>query len=223
VSIEVDHLVVACDTLAQGAAWCERTLGVSPGPGGRHALMGTHNRLLSIAGEAFPRAYLELIAIDPLAAPPGRPRWFGIDDAALREAVREAPRLHHVVCRCSDVERQRQGLLALGLDPGRALAAQRETTEGTLSWRILVRDDGAIACDGALPTLIEWQDRHPSAAMPPSAVNLLAVTLAGLPEDAVRLLQPQGMICVAPAQPDMPRLLVRLATPLGPVTLSTRR
>jgi hypothetical protein len=220
VSCEVDHLVVVCDTLAQGAAWCEQTLGVSPGPGGRHGLMGTHNRLLSIAGEAFPQAYLELIAIDPGAAPPGRPRWFGIDDAALREAVREAPRLHHVVCRSSDVERQRQGLLALGLDPGRALAAQRETAEGMLSWRILVRDDGAIECDGALPTLIEWQGRHPTAAMPPSAVTLAAVTLAGLPAPAVARLRPRGMICVAAG--DAPRLQVRLATPLGPVTLSTR-
>jgi hypothetical protein len=51
---------------------------------------------------------------------------------------------------------------------------------------------------------------------------LQSVTLAGLSEAAVRLLQPQGMICVAPGEPGMPRLQVRLATPLGPVTLPTR-
>ena len=60
----VDHLVVAAATLAQGVAWCEATLGLTPGPGGKHPLMGTHNRLLKIATAAFPEAYLEIIAID---------------------------------------------------------------------------------------------------------------------------------------------------------------
>jgi hypothetical protein len=41
--------------------------------------MGTHNRLLKL-GEGF---YLELIAIDPQAPPPGRPRWFGLDRLEL--------------------------------------------------------------------------------------------------------------------------------------------
>ncbi|MFM7460122.1 MAG: VOC family protein, partial [Burkholderiales bacterium] len=61
----LDHLVVGCADLARGAAWLERFLGVTLGPVGQHALMGTHNRLLSLG----PDCYLELIAIDP-AAPP---------------------------------------------------------------------------------------------------------------------------------------------------------
>jgi hypothetical protein len=32
--------------------------------------------------------YLEIIATDPEAPAPGRPRWFGLDQPALREAVR---------------------------------------------------------------------------------------------------------------------------------------
>jgi hypothetical protein len=67
----VDHLVVAAATLEQGVAWCEATLGVTPGPGGRHALMGTHNRLLNLGSAAFPHSYLEIIAIDPEAPAPG--------------------------------------------------------------------------------------------------------------------------------------------------------
>jgi len=50
----LDHLVVTARTLDEGAAWCEATLGIVPGPGGRHALMGTHSRLFSIASRAFP-------------------------------------------------------------------------------------------------------------------------------------------------------------------------
>ena len=45
----LDHLVVIAPTLADGVAWCESTLGVTPGPGGEHPLMGTHNRLIHIS------------------------------------------------------------------------------------------------------------------------------------------------------------------------------
>jgi Glyoxalase-like domain len=69
----VDHLVVAADTLEQGASWCEATLGVAPAPGGEHPLMGTHNRLLRIATVNYPRAYLEIIAAQP-GRRPGRGR-----------------------------------------------------------------------------------------------------------------------------------------------------
>ena len=68
VQSQIDHLVVLASSLDEGAQWCEAVLGVTPGPGGEHALMGTHNRLLSLASPAYPQAYLELIAINPGAA-----------------------------------------------------------------------------------------------------------------------------------------------------------
>src|SRR5690606_1359383 len=70
-----DHLAISARSLAEGAAKVERLLGVGTVPGGRHALMGTHNRLLSLG----PTEYLEVIAIDPDAPDPGRPRWFRLD------------------------------------------------------------------------------------------------------------------------------------------------
>ena len=69
--LALDHLVVAAASLDDGVRWCEATFGITAGPGGRHALMGTHNRLFSIAGPDFPDAYFEIIAIDPGAPPPG--------------------------------------------------------------------------------------------------------------------------------------------------------
>ena len=93
-SAALDHLVVVAATLDEGVAWCERTLGITPGPGGQHPLMGTHNRLFSITSPDFPLAYFEIIAIDPAAPDPGRRRWFDMDDAALQERVRrEGPQL----------------------------------------------------------------------------------------------------------------------------------
>ena len=54
-AIALDHLVVACRSLDAGRAWCEATLGVVPLPGGRHALMGTHNLLLSLSSDRYPK------------------------------------------------------------------------------------------------------------------------------------------------------------------------
>jgi len=162
----VDHLVIVADNLEQGAQWCEATLGAQPVTGGRHALMGTHNRLLAIGSERFPDSYLEIIAIDP-----------------------EAPRLVHAVARTTLIEMVRWGLVNCGLNPGDLVAAQRDTPAGLLKWRITVRDDGAMACGGALPTLIEWQGAHPCQRLPPSTVALRALTLRGLPAQAVGVLK----------------------------------
>lgn len=213
---EVDHLVVVADTLAQGVAWCEATLGATPGPGGRHALMGTHNRLLALGGDAYPASYLEIIAIDPEAPPTGRARWFGMDDPALQAAVRRAPRLVHLVARTAQIEMLRWGLINLGVNPGLPIAAARDTPQGRLAWRILVPEDGTIACAGALPTLIEWAGHHPAEHLPPSGIALRGVTLGGMPAPVRTLLRLRGVGLV-----DTPGLRVQLDTPRGAVTLTS--
>ena len=216
----LDHLVVAADTLEQGVAWCEATLGVTPGPGGRHALFGTHNRLLKIATPMFEHAYLEIIAIDPQAPTPARARWFGLDDPGLRERLRAAgPQLVHAVARSSQLGLQRLGLIQAGLHPGDPVQAGRDTPQGPLSWEILVRQDGTLACGGALPTLIQWQGRHPAQGMPDSGVTLQALTLRGVPGGAATVL---GLLGVDVREAvDGPALQARLATPRGEVTLSS--
>jgi hypothetical protein len=150
VNARIDHLVVAADSLEQGAAWCVATFGVQPSGGGRHPLMGTHNRVMAISSAHFPDCYLEIIAIDPEAPAPERPRWFGLDQSELREAVRERPRLVHGVARTRMIETLHRGLLNCGLNPGEPQAAQRETPNGLLKWRITVRDDGRTECDGCV-------------------------------------------------------------------------
>ena len=217
-AIALDHLVVAAQTLEAGVAWCEATLGIVPGPGGRHPLMGTHNRLLNIATPAFPRAFLEIIAIDPQASAPGRPRWFDLDDAALHASLERAPAVVHWVARCDDIDAEVAALARLGIERGRVIEATRDTPGGRLSWRISVRDDGARLFGGALPTLIEWGGVHPVDTMPASGATLEALTLRS--PDAAPLREALNALgSPVRIETEAPALTARLNTPRGAVCL----
>lgn len=217
-SVAVDHLIVAAATSEQGADWCQATLGVRPGPGGQHPLMGTHNRLLKIASPAYPLAYLEIIAIDPAAPPPGRARWFGLDDPALQTSLHKTPRLIHWVARSTMLDMHRWGLITVGQRPGDPVKASRETKHGVLSWEILVAQDGRPDCDGALPTLIQWHSPHPAEQMGDSGVALQSLCVGGVPPRARDVLRPRGV-----SWRDQPGLAATFTTPHGEVTLESSR
>ena len=219
----LDHLVVAARSLDDGAAWCEATLGVTPGAGGRHALMSTHNRVFSIASAAHPRAYFELIAIDRDAPLPGRTRWFGLDDPALRAALERGPQLVAWVARVADLDAARETLAAHGVDAGRVLRATRMTGEGELRWRIAVRDDGARLFGGAAPTLIEWGATHPADALAASGVALAAIMLRTPPGSPLQGALDALGIDFVQFTTDMrrPALGIELDTPRGRVRIDT--
>ena len=221
----LDHLVVLATSLASGVAWAEATLGVTPGPGGEHPLMGTHNRLLRLrsSNDEPGAAYLEIIAINPAATPTLQPperRWFDMDDPALRERVAQmGPQLVHWVARVPDLTAALQAWRELGIDRGEARAASRPTPGGLLQWQISLRPDGQRLFDGCLPTLIEWGPHHPTAAMPDSGLALQSLTLqhpqAALLQAACQAIGlDAALITVGPA-----RLSAQLRTPSGPLTL----
>jgi hypothetical protein len=159
--LTLDHLAVAAPTLAAGLAHVRAALGLDLPPGGRHPAMATHNHLMRFAlGE-----YLEVIAPDPAAAAPGRPRWFGLDTC-------RAPRLAAWIARVDDLD---AALAAAPVDLGRPLGMSR----GDLTWRIAVPDDGTLPMDGIAPVLIEWPEGpHPSRRMADAGARLLALDLA---------------------------------------------
>lgn len=72
----LDHLTVIAPTLGDGVAHVRDCLGLDVPFGTRHLYMGTHNHRLRLG----PSVYLEIVALDPEGAAPGRPRWFGLDD-----------------------------------------------------------------------------------------------------------------------------------------------
>ncbi len=167
VTLAIDHLVIAASTVEDGAAWIESQLGVAPSRGGRHDFMATHNRLLGLG----PETYLEVIAIDPGAATPPRPRWFALDQPAMRERLERGPALIHWVARVDDIA---SSVKAAPVDLGEVIPAAR----GDYRWRITVPRDGSLPAGGIFPTLIEWETPRPAAALPDSGCRLESLTLA---------------------------------------------
>lgn len=212
--IEVDHLVVACRSLDQGRTWCEATFGVAPEPGGRHPMMATHNLLLALASVRFPRSYLELIAIDPDAPAPARPRWFDLDCAAMQAAIAITPRLVHWGARTGAIDAAVATLRGLGVDPGPVAGAERMTPRGLLRWRITLPADGGRRGAGAVPLLIEWGDMHPTDTLAPSGVELESLQLG-----AVDAAVATALGVAASGRVDAPLTAV-LNSPRGRVTLT---
>src|SRR5205085_11488392 len=98
--LRFDHVVIAARALAEGVDWVERRLGVTVGGGGKHDVMGTHNRLLSLG----PGRFLEVLAIDPEAPAPLQPRWFELDTPQMQQRLAKGPALIHWVVRAEDID-----------------------------------------------------------------------------------------------------------------------
>lgn len=205
---EIDHLIVAAASLDAGAAWLEEKLGVPLTPGGKHAAMATHNRLLKLGQ----RLYLELIAIDADAPAPGRPRWFGLDDPALQARLVARPRLIHWVARCDE-------------PPATAADEILEMARGGFRWRIAVPADGRLSGDGLIPSLIQWQaPLHPADNLPERDCALMKLEgFHGDPErirNALGDLGLGGSLAVFPtAAGEAPGLVAYVRTPTGLIEL----
>src|SRR5262245_24714911 len=155
-SSRIDHIVVTAASLAAGVEYVRKELGVEPQAGGEHVRMGTHNCLLKL-GE---RLFLEVIAANPTAPHPDRPRWFQLDDP---DSIR-APRLATWVARCDDVRTAAQPSLG-----------QIETmTRGGFEWLITVPGDGRLPLQGVAPTLIQWLSAaHPADGLKDMGCSLI--------------------------------------------------
>ncbi|NJD08181.1 MAG: VOC family protein [Methylococcaceae bacterium] len=202
----IDHLVITAPSLATGAAFIRRTLGVSPQPGGQHLKMSTHNLLLRLGDTA----YLEVIAPDPAAPAPKRPRWFALDGLATDVH----PALATWVARTSDIA----STAAASAEP---LGSVETMSRGALEWLITIPPDGAMPLNGVCPALIQWRSPdHPPGRLPDQGLSLIRLDLYHPePNRVIRLLQSidiHGPISVLPtASGGTPRLDALIATPRG--------
>lgn len=206
----IDHIVVTASDLDAGAAYVRDCLGVAPLPGGEHAKMGTHNRLLRCGTNC----YLEVIAINPATPSPARPRWFGLD--AL--APECAPSLSAWVVRTTDIHAQ----AAASAQPlGPVTAMQR----ADLNWLITIPESGISPLDAMAPALIEWQTAElPVISMPDQGLSLEALHIYHPEPQAMQALlaslQLDAPVSVFPAaQNSRPALRAIIRTPAGVRTL----
>jgi len=164
-----DHVVIGACLLAPGTRQVEEWLGAATGGGGKHPLMATHNRLMRLGGQG---GYLEVIAMDPDAPPPSRPRWYTLDAQHTRDRLAQGPRALCWVAAVSDIEMAARDC---GYDAGEII----EVTRGDLHWRLTVPQDGGLAAGGVLPALIEWPDGvDPVAALPAADIALTGIAAA---------------------------------------------
>lgn len=207
----IDHITVTTFSLEVGAALIAESIGVHPQPGGEHPRMGTQNLLLRL-GEAM---FLEVIAPNPSAPAPSRPRWFALD----RLTPQSPPSLSTWVVRCSDI----QAYAAAASEP---LGAIEPMIRGTLTWHITIPADGSVPLDGVAPALIEWHtEAHPAASLPDQGLSLAELEIHHPdPGRVTRLLESLALaapvsVHSAPAG-TAAHLVARIDTPRGLRTLS---
>lgn len=199
--IHPDHIVVVAQTLNLGVEYVEDTLEVRmPEIGGKHPLMGTHNRLMNLGGGA----YLEVIALDPEALPVGRARWFDLDRFS------GSPRLNTWVARVDNLE----NYVAMNL------GTVQKASRGNLEWLIAIPEDGRLHWGGVVPYLIQWGNVHPTDSMPDSGCRLVELR-AFHPQPAafLKIWDSLGFDGIWLEQAEGTRLEAHIYTPNGPKIL----
>jgi hypothetical protein len=169
--IRFDHIAIGCPTLDAGRAYVKAATGLDVPVGGQHPNMGTHNRVMATGPDTF----FEIIAIDPEAPAPPRPRWFGLDDDTVQTRLAQSCRPHAWVLHSDDLARDLDIARGLGIDLGQPT----RQTRGDLHWLFAVRDDGAIPLSGGAPMLMQWPatGAHPAVRMPDLGARIRAIGL----------------------------------------------
>lgn len=163
----IDHLVVTSPSLYAGAAHVADALGAMPQTGGRHVTMGTHNRLLSLGD-----CYLEVIAADPKAPPPGRPRWFALDDGPVKAS------LSNWVMQGDDLSTLAGAVPVLG--------PISDFARGDLRWQMMVPPDGHLPFAGGFPAPIRWLGETAASRLPDNGLRLRKLMIFHLDAQALR-------------------------------------
>jgi len=204
--IELDHLVIAADSLDQGRPFIDSKLGVDIAAGGEHLTMGTHNLLMGLSDAQ----YLEVIAISPDLPKPDWPRWFALD----KWKTGSEPRLITWVARTDSIEE----LCAQSPVP---LGEITTMSRGNLTWRIAIPIDGSLVEGGILPMVIEWPEGvHPTENMADQGVSLDGLVLSHPePKNILAALEALGIEQlneVVRVEEGEPGLKAKFMTPSGP-------
>lgn len=170
--VQVDHVIIAIDSLERGIALLRDATGVTAVFGGAHPGRGTQNALLSLGG-----SYLELLAPNP-------------SDANGPMAVQMFARARSLTptgwaLTAPNIESIRTQAIRSGLPGGVVADGARARPDGTtLRWRTLNPWGSNLAM---LPFFIEWHatSPHPSRETP-GGCKLVMLTLHSTHADSLR-------------------------------------
>ena len=213
----LDHLVVAASTLEQGVSYIRETLGVDIPEGGEHPLMGTHNHVMRIGENIF----IEVIAVNPVAPPPSRPRWYGLDDPTIQLSLAKRPRLVTWAANTNDLEQ-------LQANTPIAIGEITPVSRGDLSWLFAVPEDGRLLAGGFVPNVLQWKtDGHPAANMADLHCRLSKLTIhhpyADWLQSIFNAMQLSDQVVVESISNDAQAYMsAEFETPNGVVVLDTR-
>ena len=212
----LDHIVIGASSLEQGVRYLKDRLGVDIPKGGEHPLMGTHNHLMRLGRGTF----LELIAVNPAAPAPARPRWYGFDDPFVRARLAQGPQLLAWVVNTPRFERHRASF---------SFGEPTEVSRGDLRWLFGIPDDGRLLAGGMAPYLIQWLTQtHPADVVPDLGCSLKAFELHHpQPEWLTNVLSSVDAANLADVRAlrstDAPFLVAHIETPEGIKMLSSHK
>ena len=151
----LDHIAIGAADLTSAIDSLAQDWGVRIPTGGKHRVMATHNGVMQSRFHPDPEAacYIELIASDPDAPPPQRPRWFSLDEGATKTRLAQGPAALCWVVRCDNIDDR---LAALPDELRAEMGPVISMSRGTLNWRLTVPETGRLAQGGLLPVFIEW-------------------------------------------------------------------
>jgi hypothetical protein len=206
--LRLDHLTVIAPTLAEGVSHVRTCLDLDVPFGQRHVYMGTHNHLLQLGGTV----YLEIVALDPHAVQPGRPRWFGLDDQRqVREDWEEGRRLRGWVARTDGI-----GAVLEGRERIFGEIVPLPAVESSFDFAI--PGDGSLPLRGAVPSIIDRRGKpRAMATIADLGARLRSFTLEHPDPAAISALYRELDIDRPPAIALGPRLRYRaqIDTPAG--------
>ena len=211
--LKLDHITVIAPSLAEGVSHVRTCLDLDVPFGQRHAYMGTHNHLLQLGDTV----YLEIVALDPEADGPGRPRWFGLDDQnKVRSDWEEGRRLRGWVARTDAIE-----IIIAG--HGGIFGEKVPLPAVNPSFDFAIPHDGSLPLDGAAPSIIDRRGKPRSmATIADLGARLRSFTLEHPDPAAVEALYRAMALDRPPAIGRGPSLRYRaqIETPAGPRELT---
>ncbi len=152
--LKLDHLTVIAPSLSEGVLHVRNCLDLDVPFGQRHAYMGTYNHLLQLGDTV----YLEIVALDPEADAPDRPRWFGLDDQnKVRCDWDEGRRLRGWVARTDTID-------AIIAGRGDIFGEKVPLPTVNASFDFAIPNDGSLPLDGAAPSLIDRRGKSRAMA-----------------------------------------------------------